>query len=58
MKKYETKNVTRSETSCVELACDLCGTKAASGDGWSGGMYEVDETEVRVVVNHKDGTSP
>ena len=57
MRRYETKEVTRSEKHLVEQRCDLCGIAAAEPDSWGGGSYQVDETEIKVTVKQKEGSS-
>lgn len=57
MKIYEKR--TRPETTydaLLERSCDLCGKKTKkSNNDWSDGCYEINETEITVVVKQKEG---
>lgn len=58
MKKYEKRMSEPVEhTYLVEVTCDLCGTAGKTEDRWSGSHYDVDETEISVVVKQKEGFS-
>ncbi|MEN6620099.1 MAG: hypothetical protein ABFD50_00910 [Smithella sp.] len=40
----------------VTRTCDLCGLESKSSD-WDAGVYEVEETEVKLSVRQKNGKS-
>ena len=40
----------------VAFHCDLCGRKA-DGEDWTRGSYVIDETEMRVVMVQREGSS-
>ncbi len=56
MRRYEERTSTRTYKELVERCCDLCGRKAKDKD-WDAGAYEINETDVRVEVRQKDGSS-
>jgi len=59
MKIYKTVEVPAKAATTQQLnkrVCDLCGF-SAKGEDWGAGFYEVNETEVRVEVRHKEGSS-
>lgn len=56
MKKYVKKQITSEVTVLEEQTCDLCGAKAKKpGILWSGGIYDVDETEISVTIRQRSG---
>lgn len=58
MKSYETKTTTETITrkSLIRRSCDLCG-KEAKNDEWAAGIYEVNETEIEILVRQKEGVN-
>ena len=56
MKRYEKRKQISEETVLVERKCDLCGTTAKTED-WGAGSYRVDNTEIKVTVRQKEGSS-
>lgn len=57
MRRYETKTVEFEQTLCVELVCDICHRSRKGTNRWETGCYEVNETEVKITVHQKEGTS-
>lgn len=58
MKRYEKQTYTKMIDVLVERCCDLCGMKANKNyQDWDAGYYNVNETEVRVEVRQREGTS-
>lgn len=57
MKHYEDRVIPeRIDRVCKNVTCDLCGATSKSYD-WTSGVYEVNETDVNVVIKHKSGES-
>lgn len=55
MKTYKTITIPESEKKVLAgRKCDLCG-KESTGTDWDAGTWEVNETEVKVIVKQKDG---
>ncbi len=62
MKFYETKiKPPQPETTYKKFLCrkcDLCGFETKHGDGeWSGGWYDINDTDIRVEIKQKEGTN-
>ena len=54
-RKIEEKKIVKEVTKKNErVFCDLCGKEAMYGD-WSGGVYEINETEIHVRIKQKEG---
>lgn len=57
MKHYLKKLTPAKEITVLDnVACDLCGKIAKSGD-WGSSLWEVNETEIEMTVRQKDGIS-
>lgn len=57
MKLFENKEIpARTERRVVRRQCDLCGCKS-TGDDWDAGIWEVNDTEIKVTITQKDGTN-
>ena len=60
MKQYEVRMTdpqpAREYQHFVARICDLCGTVTKRED-WNAGIYEIDETEIRVEVRQKEGSN-
>ena len=55
MKKYKTVHVPATTRQVLEnRKCDLCGKESTRAD-WDADIYEVNETEVKVIIRHKSG---
>jgi hypothetical protein len=56
MREYEKVIVpARTEEVLVRRKCDLCGVEAEKAD-WDAGVYVVDETEIKIIIKHKEGS--
>ena len=57
MKVYETKAVPATTREIlIKRKCDLCGIESKSSD-WNAGFYEVNETEIKITMKQKEGSS-
>jgi len=56
MKIYEKRIETIEREILVTRQCDLCGRKAKTAT-WNSGIYEVNETEISIIVKQKEGAS-
>jgi hypothetical protein len=55
MKVYEDRiDVPKTYKVLVERKCDLCGFKARNLD-WNASCYEINETEISITIDHKEG---
>lgn len=57
MQRFEERTVTETRRVLVEHTCDLCGRHADLNREWVRGIWDVDETDVSVIVCHRDGVS-
>jgi hypothetical protein len=56
MRHFETKTITSQIREMTRQTCDLCGAEAKKPDYlWSGGTYDVNETEVSVIIRQREG---
>lgn len=57
MKVYKTVDVPATTREVlVKRMCDLCGMESKSCD-WDAGLYEVNETEIKITMKQKEGSS-
>jgi len=56
MKVFKTVEVpATTRQQLISRKCDLCGTESKYAD-WGAGRYEVEETEIKVIVSCRTGT--
>jgi len=57
MKLYKKEDVPASTREIlIKRKCDLCGMESKSSD-WDGGTYEVKETEIKITIKQREGSS-
>jgi hypothetical protein len=57
MKVYGTKVVPATiRKVLIKRKCDLCGMESKSSE-WDAGLYNVNETEIKITIKQKEGTS-
>ena len=56
MRIYRTEMITREKQVLEKMVCDLCGRKA-DGGSWPADRYEMGETEIRVIIEQREGTN-
>ena len=57
MKVYEMVDVPATMREVlVKRRCDLCGMESKSSD-WDAGSYKVNETEIKIIMKQKEGSS-
>lgn len=57
MKIFEKKIIPEHETEIlVGRQCDLCGRRSKNDD-WDAGMYDVNDTEIKVSIKQKEGSN-
>jgi hypothetical protein len=57
MKVFKTVDVPATTSQvCIKRQCDLCGVESTHED-WNKGLYEINETEIKITIKQTDGRS-
>ena len=57
MKIYMDKTETHTYKVLASRVCDMCGKKGKGDEDWNGATYDVNETEITIKVQQKEGFS-
>lgn len=56
MRNYKTVEKLEKHNILDSVQCDICGKKATTLD-WNSGSYQINETQIKIVVRKKEGES-